>query len=238
MNLDVNQIKTEAKQITDRNLLAVIHLTNITPTRIGGYNAKPYSHELELAEGFRTSEVKGIWRWWLRTTLAGALWDLHGETDEKIVKEKTNQLLGSTESASKFALKVSVSSANTHKPDMNIIKNIPRLRMLTMKKGDAKHDEQLTIYPSESLKITISLYEQAVPLADTSSRRVAFGTLLLALLLQGMGAVTRRGFGHFQITLKNTKNDLDNYRKITEEINLANNVQQMQKAVDGFIEQV
>jgi CRISPR type III-B/RAMP module RAMP protein Cmr1 len=55
--------------------ILTLELRNITPTIIGGYKATTFSPSLGIAERFRVSELKGVWRWWFRALAAGALWD-------------------------------------------------------------------------------------------------------------------------------------------------------------------
>lgn len=238
MNLDVDRIKVEAKRITDEKLLAVISLTNITLTRIGGYNARPYSDELELAEGFRTSEVKGIWRWWLRAALAGALWDSGKQPDAKQVTNVTKSLLGSTESASKFTLAVRVNSSQlTNFPEDT---RIPRIKLLMMGKNrDARGlAEENKHYQPNSLNVDLFVYERLDGRETESARRLVFGTLLLALLLHGLGAITKRGFGRFQLSVEKVAAGLQAYKQVAYKIQNAKNDVGMKKAFDELLSQI
>jgi CRISPR-associated protein Cmr1 len=243
MELDIDHIKAEAQAITNSGLLARIDLTNITPTRIGGYNARPYSKELDLPEGLRTSEVKGIWRWWLRATLAGALWDLGKEPNKTTIKEMVNEILGSTASASKFTLTSPYAYSAAKKLDD--LTKIPRMRLILMKRRDESQDEfnirsveEKYLYPLGSLKATLSLYEHASKPLDWSTRRIALGTLLLALLLHGIGAITRRGFGHFQLEVKECVDELRDYSGSIKAVNEARREDEMQGALNGLFNKV
>jgi len=49
MKIELSKINSEVEEITRKNLISEISLTNSTLTRLGGYNAEAYSSELELA---------------------------------------------------------------------------------------------------------------------------------------------------------------------------------------------
>jgi CRISPR-associated protein Cmr1 len=48
----------------------VLEVTNSTPMLTGWY-----SPELVDPQGLRVTEVKGVWRWWARAVIGGALYD-------------------------------------------------------------------------------------------------------------------------------------------------------------------
>jgi CRISPR type III-B/RAMP module RAMP protein Cmr1 len=83
-----------------------LEMENLTHAIPGGFNAAPYSSELDVWELPRAQSLKGLWRWWLRALLGGALWE-GGIYDERKVKQTTKALLGSTEQASKFLIHAS-----------------------------------------------------------------------------------------------------------------------------------
>jgi len=243
MELDIDRLKAEAQAITNSGLIARIDLTNVTPTRIGGYNARPYSKELDLPEGLRTSEVKGIWRWWLRATLAGALWDLGKEPNKTTIRKMVNEILGYTASASKFTITSSYAYSAAKKLDD--LAKIPRMRLILMQRRDEPQDkfdirsvEEKSLCPPGFLKATLSLYERAGKPLDWNIRRVAFGTLLLALLLHGIGAITRRGFGHFQLEVKECLDKLRDYSDSIKAVNEARRRDEMQEGLNGLFSEV
>jgi len=240
MELDIDRIKTEAQAITSSSMLARIDLMNTTPTRIGGYNARPYSKELDLTEGLRTSEVKGIWRWWLRVALAGALWDLGKEPSETAIKKMVNKILGSTASPSKFTL--TSSHIYSGAKELDDLTKIPRMRLILMKRQDESQAEfnirsieEKCLYPPGSLKVTLSLYERSSEPLDWTIRRIALGALLLALLLHGIGAITRRGFGHFQLEFKDCADELRDYLNSIKAVNEARSEKEMQAGLKGLL---
>lgn len=243
MELDIDRIKAEAQAITSSSLLARINLTNITPARIGGYNARPYFKELDLAEGLRTSEVKGIWRWWLRATLAGALWDLGKEPSKTTISRMANEILGSTASASRFTL--TSSYAYSAAKELDDLTRIPRMRLILMKRQGESQDEfnirsieEKSLCPPGFLKATLSLDERAGEPLDPTTRRIALGTLLLALLLHGIGAISRRGFGHFQLEVKECVDELRDYSGSIKAVNEARRRDEMQEGLDSLLNKV
>jgi CRISPR type III-B/RAMP module RAMP protein Cmr1 len=86
--------------------MAKFEMENLTYTIPGGFNAASYSSELKLWELPRAQSFKGLWRWWLRALLCGALWE-GGKYDVEKVRQITKNLLGSVEQASKFIIHVS-----------------------------------------------------------------------------------------------------------------------------------
>ena len=90
------------KEILNKRLLARIHLKISSLLDVGGYNARPYSVNLDLQEGLREQSLKGIWRWWARAAVSGAL---GGKLHMDKVDEKIGDIFGST----KFASKISIS---------------------------------------------------------------------------------------------------------------------------------
>jgi len=243
MELDIDHIKAGAQAIANSSLLARIALTNTTPTRIGGYNARPYSKELDLTEGLRTSEVKGIWRWWLRATMAGALWDLGREPNKTTIKKMVNEILGSTASASKFTL--TSSYAYSAAKELDDLTRIPRMRLILMKRQDESQDEfnirsieEKSLCPPGFLKANLSLNERADKPLDPTTRRIALGTLLLALLLHGIGAISRRGLGHFQLEVKECVDELSDYSGSIKAVNEARRRDEMQEGLNSLFSKV
>ncbi|RLF14811.1 MAG: type III-B CRISPR module RAMP protein Cmr1, partial [Thermoprotei archaeon] len=79
-----------------------IELELIYP-RVGGYNARPCSVRLRMYEPPRATEVKALWRWWMRVVLAGAY---GGQVSYSKVDEKVSEVLGSTKSSSLLSMAV------------------------------------------------------------------------------------------------------------------------------------
>ncbi len=93
-------LKTQ-KAILNKRLLAKIHLKISSLLDVGGYNARPYSVNLDLQEGLREQSLKGIWRWWARAAVSGAL---GGKLHMNKIDEKISNIFGSTNFASKISI--------------------------------------------------------------------------------------------------------------------------------------
>jgi len=94
------------KELLNETLLMEVQCQNISYLRIGGYNARPYSLNLDLKEVMRTSELKGHLRWWSRALFLGVYKD--AKTYKEIESKFINSILGSEskEGASKIRIKV------------------------------------------------------------------------------------------------------------------------------------
>ncbi|MEM3714598.1 MAG: type III-B CRISPR module RAMP protein Cmr1, partial [Nitrososphaeria archaeon] len=233
MELDLGQIKAVAKEITDESLVAELKLVNITHARLGGYNARAYSNELQLAESLRTQSIKGVWRWWIRAILSGAAWEI-GVNDTGPIIELTSKIMGYIKSASTLILKLAATSAETEAVlpprAINVLANLkgkylsadikkiflecglqipqklnrrhfvdtilpPRLGLLVMDEALSvkELDEILQMHKAESLEAHIQIYVRTGIEIVEDEINLAIGALLLALTLQGVGAITRRG---------------------------------------------
>ncbi|MBO3810273.1 MAG: type III-B CRISPR module RAMP protein Cmr1 [Candidatus Brockarchaeota archaeon] len=199
-----------------------LRVKNITPTIIGGYKATTFSSELGISEGFRTQELKGVWRWWFRALLAGSIWDRSGGIDEEDVeniRERTESLLGSTKSSSKFILQVFGTTGKSTPPKGPLP---PRLKILSQLTQDL---DKSRYYDEGDLEYEIVLLERPYSNLSEDDVRVGVGSLITALIFQGIGAITRRGFGsleivnykfnRFQESLKHYESFLDGLRKVT-----------------------
>lgn len=71
--------------------------------KIGGYNARPYDSKIGLYESPRPSEIKALWRWYMRTILSGVF---EGEKNYEKLENMVGKILGSTNSASCFRVNI------------------------------------------------------------------------------------------------------------------------------------
>jgi CRISPR type III-B/RAMP module RAMP protein Cmr1 len=215
-----------------------LKLSNITPTVIGGYKASTFSSSLNVAERFRVSELKGIWRWWFRALAMGALWDARGhigiEEVEK-VQEKVRAVLGSTKASSKFILQAYAEKEGRPKlPERDVP---PRLQILKL----AKELDKLYYYEAGDLKYTLRLLRQPKIEPGRDELRVGVGSLLMALLFQGVGALTRRGFGAWKVQVgednveEEYRDELKDYVQIVEELNEIKSEEDAMKVVNSLI---
>ncbi|MEM2990499.1 MAG: type III-B CRISPR module RAMP protein Cmr1, partial [Halobacteria archaeon] len=121
-------------------------LESVTPVRIGGYNAQPYSSKLGF-DFFRTSSVKGVWRWWARALISGALIELGKSPPPKISdlnRQFLDPLLGSTSSASKITIRLIPHEANMSRQEPKDL-DIPRIKLITMGRQEKIFNEKYPI---------------------------------------------------------------------------------------------
>jgi CRISPR type III-B/RAMP module RAMP protein Cmr1 len=76
------------EKVKEKNWLFTIRFTNSSYLRVGGYNARPYSIELNIYEKVRSSKIKGFLRWWTRVLTLGQNPSLtnYKDADEEISK--------------------------------------------------------------------------------------------------------------------------------------------------------
>jgi CRISPR type III-B/RAMP module RAMP protein Cmr1 len=215
-----------------------LKLSNMTPTMIGGYKASTFSSSLNMAERFRVSELKGIWRWWFRALAMGALWDARGyigREEVERVQEKVRGVLGSTKSSSKFILQAYAEKEGRPKPPERDVP--PRLQILKL----AKELDKLYYYEAGDLEYTLRLLRQPRMELPRDELRAGVGSLLMALLFQGVGAITRRGFGAWKVQVSEDnvgegyRDELKDYVKVVEELNEAKSEEDVKEAVNSLI---
>ena len=229
--------------------IAKIELENLTYTIPGGFNVAPYSNKLGLWELPRAQSFKGLWRWWLRVLLSGALWK-SGKYDMRKVQQMIGNLLGSTDQASKFIIHVS-SKGRAQPVNAQIIKKYKRLRgrltitpstlltklppkpgisplpprlslLLLARESDELLAEKISCYQPGDLKITIELLKRPYIAVNFEEYSVTIAALLLSLIFGGVGAITRRGFGALAITSIELRKDLKKYEDIISGIEMTN----------------
>ena len=237
--------------IDEKYKIAEIKLENITYVIPGGFNAAPYSAELGLWERPRASSFKGIWRWWLRASLSGALWKSGRYNSEK-VRQVTENLLGSTSQASKFIIQVTTKLKREPKcileenirewikreknrkkrlriTPKDLFKHLPkepkippippRLYLLLM--ADEKYGrlaEKLSYYDPNSLEIKLKILQRPYTRVSPEECRTAIASLLLSIVLGGIGAITRRGFGSLEIAhIEVYREDLREYETLVND---------------------
>jgi len=224
--------------------ILTLELRNITPMIIGGYRATTFSPSLGIAERFRVSELKGVWRWWFRALTAGALWDARGHVEGNYVREKVRAVLGSTNSASKFILQAHVRKEG--KPKLLSCKgNLPpRLKLLCMR-GRERREKELEngiyYYDVGDLEYDLRLLKQPGMELREDELRVGVSSLLVAIIFQGVGAITRRGFGAWALKVnrnnvgKEYAGKLEDYIQIIDKLNEIKSSNDAANVIDKLI---
>jgi len=140
-----------AEDYLAKTKLCELTLTNTTLTYIGGHKAKPFSLKLNIFEKPRTTSIKGLWKWWLRAYIAGAI--IHKtqlEPNWKKLIDLVNNYMGSTNKASEIIVTIDdVKILKTWKTNLNELERIL---------GDQKIRIRRNIY---NLLRQINIYEQS-----------------------------------------------------------------------------
>lgn len=235
----MEDLPLEQSSLIDEYLIAELELTNITHTMIGGYNAATYSSKLSLSETPRASEIKGIWRWWFRTCLAGAIWESYGSLDEqrqRSVKELTKKILGSSEGgASCVVLQViPLKIGSLEKLDRE--SKIPRMILLSR----AKEGDKLMCYKPHELRFKIRVLKRPDALIHEETIHCLIGSLLMSIIFQGIGAATRRGFGSLNICSfkvpRRYERVIGDYKELVEKLNKSTDKNQCEEVVKDLIQ--
>ncbi len=182
-----------------------LELESDTPIFLGSFDTQ--SHEWDL---FRTQSLKGLWRWWLRAYILGALYRAGylgyrlshkrlAELNRKVLNTincLTSNILGGTNQASKIVLKATIKKY-PYRPISSCPSygdphcNLQRVRLLTV------GGRRVNYITGETLEVELSL-RPGVRLSH-DEQILAIGSLLTALTLNGIGKMGRRGVGTFTV---------------------------------------
>ncbi|MFQ6095425.1 MAG: type III-B CRISPR module RAMP protein Cmr1, partial [Candidatus Bathyarchaeia archaeon] len=167
--------------------IATISLESIAPVSLGGYDTSTHRQigYINLAEPFRLTSVKGIWRWWLRAYLAGAAWD--EGLSEKEGAEESQSILGSTQAASLFGFRIlSQSSTPLDAYSERKVSENLRVRLLLGVWGRRRlNRDQIDRLRAlfRYLKAEFEIYSRK----SSTPTTLALGSLITGLKLGGLG---------------------------------------------------
>lgn len=120
------------RELLDKDVMLRIDAEILVP-RVGGYNARPYSCKLDMVELPRASELKALWRWWLRVTLSAVF---GGQKDYEELDKEVGTILGSTEKQSVFKVIIDLSQAlqelEQAKNKLNLLSSLLKRRIPTI----------------------------------------------------------------------------------------------------------
>ena len=242
--------------------VAELELETITHTLVGGYDASSYSVKLGLPELPRAQEFKGLWRWWFRALVGGALWEtgFSGDDLKSKTREAAKRVLGSLDSASKLVLNVDLDPDEWKKkfvrvgisrerfPLGEVVKTLkgagplgkgvpplpPRLTLLQLGQPEDVARSRISCYePGARLKLV--LRERLGASVSELEERVALEALCLSQIFGGIGKMTRRGFGAVRVSLKSGK-----YRDIEKAVNRVfsgESAGDLLSALESFVDQ-
>lgn len=163
-------------------------LTNDTPVFLGGYDTQ-YVRD-GISEGLRVQSLKGLLRYWMRAYLAGAGYGLEQ------INEEVNRICGGKTREEMHSSKIQIKyKINYDEPASSALKDVPRIKLLELGKN------RISLTFANKLSASISLY--AVNNINDDDKKLVIGSLLTGLLLSGIGKMSRRGFGCFNIKIEN-----------------------------------
>lgn len=93
-------IEKAQKRLLENDEIVRVKVDIILP-RVGGYSAKPYDSLLNIYEMPRVTEIKSLWRWWLRVVYSACNC---GSANYQELDAKVGEILGSTFKSSKFSI--------------------------------------------------------------------------------------------------------------------------------------
>jgi len=205
----------------------VLEVTNSTPMLVGWY-----SPELVDPQGLRATEVKGIWRWWARAVIGGALYDkcmLVGKSSDEILRKPTSdgeiesirclvgKILGlgyatrEDAEASRFTLKTETLTQGLERRVRCASREegYKRMELLSLGKG--------TMYylPGVTFRITVDRVRSRY----SDAENLAVKILVLALQLMGVGKGSRRGLGSLDLNSLDSRITIPSeLRKLLDEV--------------------
>ncbi|MHA1590861.1 MAG: type III-B CRISPR module RAMP protein Cmr1 [Candidatus Njordarchaeales archaeon] len=196
----------------------VLTLRQSTPAFIGSYEPERIDETTYL----RPSSIKGIWRWFSRTLVAGMLYDQGYLIDPKVISYLVGKVMGlgyvdpdgRESEASRFILRIHVAKEPTKgsvpaDSDCISLGNkcifLQRIGLLTLRRS-------LEYFYNGAF--TLELIKTRA--YDKVGEALAIRSLILALTLSGIGKGSRRGLGSLDII------NIRNFYISKEELTLSN----------------
>lgn len=216
------------QNLINKDLIIELKCTNSSLVRIGSYIPKQYDHITKYIETIRSTQIKGVWRWWARAFLAGILTDL-GNTNEVNIKNLNNKILnkvlGSTEESSKYILKINVvekREVNLNQEYLNTnLRNYRALHKI-LKFFFIRSGKDI-IFENVSFKLSLLKRDINYDTNKISEINFMVFTLILSLILGGLGYKTSRGFGKFKVEIEKVNENYENnnipFQKFKETLN-------------------
>lgn len=189
-------INKVSRLIEENLLIAKVTFENSSYLKLGGYNGKLRSAELNIMETLRPSEVKGFLRWWYRAIYACLK---IGKNYREIEEEYVNDVLGSTRAQSLIRLETSAEIEDGVDEKITELCKDKSKEICKSKKGIKKYicSKLNDSYKPHKFKGTIKLYFNGKKSLDYNQIiriMVAVIALILALIFEGIGASSSRGF--------------------------------------------
>ncbi|MCX8199822.1 MAG: type III-B CRISPR module RAMP protein Cmr1 [Sulfolobales archaeon] len=190
---------------------ASIEVSNTTPLLAGWYEPR----QIDALQGLRSTEIKGLWRYWARAITAGALYDkgllvgrkvdgvnkVPSTLEAKAISCLIGKIMGlgyvgdSGAEQSRFKIRVEplVPMRSVIKVYRKGFRELQRVSLLTIKEGLSYIDK------GAKFRITVRLERPKFRSAEEQALKV----LVLALQLSGVGKGGRRGLGSLDVLTVN-----------------------------------
>lgn len=214
----------QEKVLEDR-LACRLTVEALTPVWIGGFDTGVLHGDLG-AESLRASSIKGAWRWWARSLVSAALYEITGGFPNiNQADELVSVLLGkggekAHQSLYQIVVKVSEDkeggikilepqlirrhrggSAGSSMSRAEAINEVARVKLSALRREPGQKHEISFI--DTGSKFVVTLYRQAEAAVRGDARHLseafAIHSLVLSLTLGGVGKATTRGFGRFAL---------------------------------------
>ncbi|MEM1546945.1 MAG: type III-B CRISPR module RAMP protein Cmr1 [Candidatus Methanomethylicia archaeon] len=196
-----NWLEIQNRILNEEDLIAEFDIETITPTRIGGYNAAPYSLRLNLSSDINAKSLKGVWRWWARTAIVGVF---NGKIDYEKANTYLSKIFGGAKKdkrSSSFRLivsniELSRISRGLAEYKYNEYRRVPRIKLLLMgRRGESVEEERRGVI-NEGSRFKVSIYGER----DNYKVNFALSSFLLSSIFGGIGSITKRAFGSVRIS--------------------------------------
>ena len=189
-----------------------INVKNSTPLLLGGPDGNTVYRQRWWAENkaILAKAIRGVWRWWTRTLIAGILWEDYALDYWEMGRIEDLLGLGSTNKASIYMIRIENLEIHARPRVENYFiyytkKNVRFLHIPPYKL------KQLTPIPRGAIQFSATLLRRHSPMFKEEGDigdlveqldKLLITALKLSLTLGGIGKITSRGFGKFEITNK------------------------------------
>jgi|Deesub1362B_J571_1020462.scaffolds.fasta_scaffold00005_7 CRISPR type III-B/RAMP module RAMP protein Cmr1 len=174
-----------------RRFLFRINVEVVTPVWIGGYDSY-MNTKLNILWDINEGSLKGLWRWWGRVLLGGFISPENGISElDNIISD----LFGSTEQASKMTIRITKIRSGHYIKLYPELKGISRVDLMMM--GSARHRIANKEKCLVGGRYEIECY--AISEIESYEAEFIFVSLIAALVFDGIGKHTSRGFGKLKI---------------------------------------
>ena len=215
------------KRLMSDELIAHIRAKASTPVLLGGYDTRYFHSNLYVEEPIRTSSIKGLWRWWARSLLNAAISEEDDICAKSIVIKDLDTLigmiLGSRDERSKYQIVTEILSREGKSRVYEEITDVPRVKL-------AKLNEHFLL---SGVTFNIDIYRNGFALKEEDE--FAATSLIMALIFDGIGKATSRGFGRLKFERIESKILSIELKKIISGIFSPSNYEELERSIIKLI---